>query len=118
MDKIVYIIVAFLLVISCMPKDNPKVTITNNSEIFFDSIKVFSSIRNQTVFYKIGKHQKVKGRILFDEKNKGDGAYQVLIYEKDSLYINRSFGYYTNGASLNYRFDILIEKDTLIIDEK
>jgi len=106
-----------LLIVSCFHRKEPKITIINNSGNLYDSIKVCASEKNSTLFYNVKSKSIVKGKILFDESEKSDGCYKIFLYQKDSLKLNNCFGYYTNGASLNYKFDIKIEKDSLIIDE-
>jgi len=105
-----------LLIVSCFHRKEPKITIINNSGNLYDSIIVFTSVNKPTLFYNVKNKGIVKGKILFDESNKSDGCYKILLYQKDSLKFNNCFGYYTNGASLNYKFDIKIEKDSLIVD--
>lgn len=106
------------LVYSCLPKKEPRVIIVNNTKITLDSVKVFANSNNPTTFFSLKENEKVKGRIVFDRNKKGDGSYSILVYKKDSIFVSKGFGYYTNGASLNYRFDIKIEPDTLIIKSK
>lgn len=117
--KIFFVLFTFQIVLfSCFPKKNPKVSIENLSNYTIDSIKVFTSSNLPTVFYSLKTKNKVEGNILFDRTKKGDGCYKIRIYKKDSLVYGKCFGYYTNGSSLNYSFDIKIEPDTLVIKSK
>lgn len=103
---------------SCIPRNEPLISIENSSLISYDSIIVFTSYNMPTKFYNVSSNDKVGGKIMFDNNKKGDGCYKIRIYKKDSLTFGNCFGYYTNGASLNYKFDIKIEPDTLIIKSK
>ncbi|MCX7551702.1 hypothetical protein [Xanthomarina sp. F2636L] len=107
-----------LLIFSCFPRKEPGISISNNCDVDYDSIKVFTSIEKPTLFYNIKANSRVKGKILFDNNKKGDGCYKILVYKEEILKFNDCFGYYTNGASLNYGFEISIESDTLIVKSK
>jgi len=106
------------LFFSCIPSKEPKLTIVNNSDIDYDSIKVFTTIEKPTIFYNVLIDSRVKGKILFNSKKKGDGCYKINLFNDGSLIKKECFGYYTNGASGNYSFKVMIEKDTIRIESK
>lgn len=117
--KFFFVLFTFQIVLfSCFPKKNPKVSIENLSNYTIDSIKVFTSSNLPTVFYSLKTKNKVEGNILFDRTRKGDGCYKFALYKNGSLFKHQCFGYYTNGASLDRGFDISILKDTIIIKTK
>ena len=107
-----------LNLLSCLPRNEPKIFIENKANITLDSIKIFTSSSLPTVFYLIKNNEKVKGKVLFDKKNKGDGCYEIEVFQKDILINYQCFGYYTNGSSLNREFRMTIKKDTIIINSK
>lgn len=117
MKKTIIISLLTLNFLSCLPKSEPDVVIVNNTNSSFDSIRVFANNSKPTTFFSLGENEKVKGKIEFDRKKKGDGSYSILAYNKGSVVRSQGFGYYTNGASLNYAFKIVIKKDTIHIEE-
>ena len=48
-------------------------------------------------------------------KSNTDGSYQIKIYA--NKFRQHQFGYYTNGLPLNSGFNILIQKDTINVQE-
>tara|TARA_R110000868_G_scaffold411447_4_gene704015 strand:+ start:284 stop:637 length:354 start_codon:yes stop_codon:yes gene_type:complete len=117
MKKLLSIII-IVFFSSCTPINEPKLIIENNSKITFDSIKVFTSISFPTIFYSLKPNQKAKGKVLFDVSKQGDGCYKIVIYSKGDIFKKECFGYYTNGSSLNRKFNITIEKDTIKVTSK
>lgn len=115
MKKIIIVLILISNLLSCLPKSEPNVLIVNKTNMTFDSIRVFANDKNPTTFYSLRENEKVKGRIVFDRNKKGDGTYSVLVYKNGNVINSQGFGYYTNGASLNYSFKIKIEKDTIVI---
>jgi hypothetical protein len=106
-----------LAIISCI-QENPVITISNNTEINYDSIKVYSTPNFPTIFRNLGSKETMDGQILFDNKNTSDGAYTIQIYENGIIIRHESFGYYTNGRSLNRKIKVVIEPDTLKVSFK
>lgn len=116
--KSLLIIIIIVFCKSCIPINEPKLIIENNSNTTFDSIKVYTSIKLPTSFYSLKPNQKTNGSILFDKTNKDDGCYKIIIYSKGHIFKRECFGYFTNGASLNREFSIKIEKDTIKVFSK
>ncbi len=112
------IIVLVLFLNSCLPKKTPHLVIENNTKYTFDSIMAYTTVKLPTVFYSVEPNSIVKGVFLFDKDKQGDGNYKIAIYRNGSLFQNKGFGYYTNGASLNRKFNISIETDTIKVDSK
>lgn len=102
---------------SCI-KDQPEIRIINNSDMAYDSIQVFSSERMKTVFKNVKPGDRTNGMITFDDSNAGDGCYKLLLFKNGEIFKNECFGYYTNGKSLNRKFNIFIEADTIKIVSK
>jgi len=102
---------------SCV-KDQPAIRIVNNSGIAYDSIQIFASEHKKTVFKNVKPKDKMNGIIAFDDKNIGDGCYKLLLFKDGDLFKNECFGYYTNGGSLDRKFNITIETDTIKIVSK
>jgi hypothetical protein len=116
--KILISILSLIFFNSCIPVNEPELIIENNSNITFDSIKVFTTIKLPIVFYSLKPNQKAKGNILFDKSKQGDGCYKIVIYSKGNIFKKECFGYYTNGSSLNRKFSIKIEQDTIKVISK
>lgn len=117
MKKKLLIITIVFFIKSCIsPSDEPILIIKNKSEITIDSIVTYTSINLLTTFYSLSPNEKIEGKILFDKRNKDDGCYNMIIYNKGSILRKKCFGYYTNGGSLHRRFTITIEKDTIKIN--
>lgn len=112
-STIIIIIIISVLLTSCLPRNEPKIIVKNNTNIKFDSIRVYTSINLPTIFYELKPNQSVKGKILFDKNKKGDGCYKITIHKNGDVSKKECFGYYTNGASLSRKFNIYIEKDTM-----
>jgi len=111
-------LILFVLTFSmfgCFIRDNPKVKVVNKSNLILDSVVVFAASNEKTIFKKIKINEKQHGKISFKNIPNVDGGYMVQVYYNGFLIKERGFGYYTNGGSLDYGFDIIIEKDTIII---
>lgn len=115
MKKIFFLLLITLLFYSCLIRDNPKITIINNSKEEIDSIEVFASSLDRTTFRHIKPNEKRKGIISFKNVPNQDGAYGIFIYNKGINTIQQPFGYYTNGGSIDYEFKVFIENDTIIV---
>ena len=112
--KRICIFLVYCFFISCV-KDQPKIRIVNNSGMAYDSIHIFALEYKKTVFKNIKPGDKMEGVIVFDDKNTGDGCYKLLLFKNEDLIKNECFGYYTNGKSLDRKFNITIETDTIKI---
>ncbi len=99
----------------CILSDNPKVKVVNKSNLLLDSIVVFATPSDKTIFKKIRINEKKYGTISFKNVPNTDGGYMIQTYKDGIIIKERGFGYYTNGGSLDYGFSIVIEKDTIII---
>ncbi len=117
MKKYILVVLVLLLAIGCI-RDNPKVKIINDSGVVIDSAEIFATSKNKLLFKDIEIGQKRQGTISFDKVPEIDGSYQVILYKKGRILLQRPFGYYTNGASLNYSFRIIVEPDKIIIESK
>lgn len=113
MKKISLLLIG-LAFIGCV-KNNPTVTITNNSSQIYDSIYVYASKTNPSVFKNIKSNDKVTGVIVFDNTIQEDGSYTIRLFKNNEAVRQKSFGYYTNGASLDSNFEIVIESDSIKI---
>lgn len=111
------ILIILVLSVSCIRQD-PKITVYNNSGITYDSISVSTIGGQSTVFRNVEGKSRSKGIIDFANTLGNDGCYTIEIYKNDSIIRRKNFGYYTNGASLNYSFKVNIESDTIIVSEK
>ncbi|MGV8090406.1 MAG: hypothetical protein AB2L24_00890 [Mangrovibacterium sp.] len=115
MKRLLFIIPFALF--ACIP-DNPGIEISNNTMVKYDSIKVFSTPNIPTIFKNVRPKDDLNARILFDKNNLSDGAYTIQIYKDGKIVRYKSFGYYTNGKSLNRKIKVVIEPDTLKVSFK
>jgi hypothetical protein len=115
MKKQILLFLFPLSVISCV-QNEPSLLLINNSGEQYDSIHVFSKPSLPTTFNHFLTGDKRKGKILFENNDKSDGAYGIKLYKGGKVVRSEYFGYYTNGASLNSGFKITIEKDTIVIE--
>lgn len=111
------IIFILILLLGCV-KDHPNVIVINKSNMFFDSIQVYATPKKPTTFKNIKSNITFRGEILFDESMSSDGAYTIQLFKGNDTLKNYSFGYFTNGASLNRAFMIEVKNDTIIINSK
>lgn len=111
------IFVLSVLLFSCI-KENPQIIIENDTQIKFDSIKVFTTPNIPTIFRNVEPKFTLKGQINFDKTSLSDGGYTIQIFKDGKIYRQNNFGYYTNGRPLNRKFDIVIEPDTLKVSFK
>tara|TARA_B110000093_G_scaffold177055_1_gene213439 strand:- start:175 stop:531 length:357 start_codon:yes stop_codon:yes gene_type:complete len=117
--KKVLIIITIYFLNSCNPMiDNPKLIIENKSDVTFDSIKAYTSLKFPTTFYSLKPNKIAKGKIVFNPNEKNDGCYKLIVYRKGNEFNKTCFGYYTNGSSLNQEFKIMIENDTIKVVSK
>lgn len=91
-----------------------KVTITNKSATLVEDVK-FTTSENlgELKFDKIEPHKSVSG-FLSMEDNKSDGNYVLEFTRMSGKRESNSYGYYTNGATLDSWVEFSIEKDTVI----
>ena len=102
---------------SCV-SDKPRVSIFNRSQITYDSIIVFSTLNSKVVFNNVKPKDVVKGKMIFDNKTATDGGYNIKLFVNNRMVKEKRFGYYTNGASLNRSFEIIIESETIRVNSK
>jgi len=114
MKKITILFIVLSTLISCLFRDNPIVKIKNSSNKTIDSIEIFAYTSHKTVFKNVKPNERVKGIIELNNLSNNDGNYNIKVYS-NNLMKQQSFGYFTNGASLDYQFNIAIEKDTILI---
>lgn len=114
--KSLIIISSLLLLQSCKDKVKAKFEVTNSSEKSIDSISVKASNDNSNIEYFTLHPGESKIYWLDMSDLKVDGNYQ-LSYKKDSdNFKEKSFGYFSNGLSLEETIKIEIRKDTLTIE--
>lgn len=109
---LVYLVLLFLG--SCV-RDSPMFILKNESTKTFDSIQIYTSDRLKTVLKSVRPKDVRDGEIFFDSRNNNDGCYKLTLFKNGNIICNDCFGYYTNGASLNYKFVIIITNDSIIV---
>lgn len=117
MKNLITVIIIFISLNSCI-RDNPKIKIQNKSSIILDSVLVYVTPENKTVFKNINISEIKRGIISFKNVPNTDGGYLVQVFKNGDLIKENGFGYYTNGKSLDYGFNITIKNDTILVDYK
>lgn len=113
MKKVIYLLLMIVLV-SCFDKEpKPKFILKNKSNQLLDSIIIGVFKYDSTKLTDVKKNETRWGKIIFNEKIISDGDYFVEVYAGDKLLNLKRFGYYTNGAPLNKKFNIIIYKDSI-----
>ncbi|MBQ4913525.1 hypothetical protein J8L85_03695 [Maribacter sp. MMG018] len=116
MRKIVFVSFFLIFFSSCV-KNGVTFEVKNQSGIQIDSVHITNGY-SSVVESNIGNGKSYSIFLPFDKgiKIRGDGSYQIRIYNKTS---NRemNFGYFSNGIPLAEEYEILIEKDTILFHE-
>lgn len=109
------LIITFLLT-SCTHKVIAEFKITNNTEYNIDSLKIEPNINLTEKYISLEQGETSSYQADMTSIPKTDGGYQIsfLINKQKETQV---FGYYTNGYPLEKRTKIIIEKDTILIDQ-
>ena len=103
-----------LLFTACL-SDKPKVTIKNDNSVDYDSISVFANDK-KTIFKNVSSGDSVTGEIYFSENNTSDGTYSIRLFKDGEISKSKTFGYYSHGSPQNSRFNIIIKKDSILVE--
>lgn len=106
-----YYLLVFIFIVGCV-KNNPSFTLKNKTDFIIDKVEIGIKSNTINTINEIAKGSKIKGNIEINENLKGDGSYFVKVYY-DSIKIEKNFGYYTNGKSINNNFYIVVKSDTI-----
>ena len=105
-----------LLFIGCGYKNKPDLIIVNNSGSDFILAYTTTTYGVDSLYLKPLKNgRKSEMSLLISDSIKADGCYLFHAEGSDGRVIDKCFGYYTNGASLNRGFKLMIEEDTVLI---
>ena len=112
--KNVFFILVFIFIFSC--KYGVDFEVKNKSNTIIDSLNI-SNGYDEIRFGIIGIGE-VRSEVLKFTNNtpNNDGSYKIEYYY-GKLFRKESFGYYSNGIPLNSSFSIVIEKDSIRINE-
>lgn len=116
MNNQIYLLIMIFIFTSC-EWDNPKIKIINNSGELITSLEYGVKIGNLDQVDTLHSGDELVSKIVFSEDVKGDGAY-ILKFEKNGESHNKSFGYYTNGSTLDRKIIVDIKPDTIIYTYK
>jgi len=112
--KYILFSISFFLLISC--KYGADFEIQNNTKSNIDSVIVTNGF-NSFKLYNIKFNNKKEGFLDFKKNNpKHDGQYIMQLFIKDSIK-RKAFGYYSNGSPSGSKFKIMIENDTILVNE-
>lgn len=91
--------------------------VQNNTKSNIDSLIITNGF-NSLKFYNIAPNDKEKGILDFSKNNgsNNDGNYKINISSMN-YYRYQFFGYYSNGTPSESKFKIMIENDTILINE-
>jgi hypothetical protein len=92
--------------------DNPRITINNNTKETLTEIEFGIESAFIADVDSLAARESYASKIIFDERVKGDGAY-ILKYNVSGVQHTHSFGYFTNGKSMNRLINVDIETDTI-----
>ena len=95
-------------------KTNPSFTAVNRSSLTIDSLIISNNEKFRIKFLNIEPDGIVDGIIDMSGTPIKDGNYFLIVYH-DNEERSKHFGYFTNGASLDYHFGIRIENDTILV---
>lgn len=112
MKKLIFISI-ILIVISCKPVVDFEVL--NKSNVNIDSL-IISNGYDKIRFGRIDVNEAKEGFLEFSREIINDGGYSIEFYSRE-FYKKENFGYYSNGIPSNSSFRIVIEKDTIKINE-
>jgi len=114
--KILGLIIMILVWTSCTSKVIANFEIVNNTGHEIDSLKIEPNTSEMGKFISIKKEGKVKYKSDMTGIMKVDGAYELsflLNKQKKTMW----FGYYTNGYPLEKVTKIVMERDTILINQ-
>ena len=111
-----YILLATISSFSCSNNLGNNFEIKNDTSFEIDSVIVTNGI-HQVKLKELKANEKRIGFIDFKIGNpKHDGNYEVKVYNKKQR-LKELFGYYSNGMPSNSEFEIILKKDTIVINE-
>ena len=113
MSRILYLLIFLFSLSSCI-KNCPTFTVVNRSGAVIDSLTISNLEGYSKTFRSIEPGAIVDGCIDMQGTPPVDGSYGLYVYQEGKRVV-KGFGYYTNGASLDYHFGISVERDSIII---
>mgnify|MGYP003669957362 CR=1 FL=1 len=112
--KYIFFLINIFILTSC--KYGVDFEIQNNAKNDIDSVIVTNGF-NYLKFNDIKFNEKKEGFLDFKKNNpKHDGQYFLKVFTKNSIK-EKPFGYYSNGGPSGSKFKIIVENDTLLINE-
>ncbi|WPZ11522.1 hypothetical protein [Roseivirga spongicola] len=104
---------------SCFPKDEPSITIINNSDDIIRDVYYWPS-RLDTIRAQISIESGDKIQDKFNlEEVETDGSYLVSFRRGNNTDLEKvNFGYFTLGASLDRNFTLIVMSDTVLVNSK
>ena len=92
--------------------DNPRITINNNTKETLTEIEFGIESAFIADVDSLAARESYASKIIFDESVKSDGSYFIK-YNVSGVQHIHSFGYFTNGKSMNRLITVDIETDTI-----
>lgn len=115
MKYFAFIVFVVSLLFACQSSVSTAFMITNKTDLTIDSIKITAFQHPQNSNYiKLEPGQSQSYLLDMTALPKTDGSYLILY--KDAIHKKLQFGYYTNGVPLEKVTNIIIERDTVIVD--
>lgn len=107
-----YLIWIIIFALSSCSMDNPRIEIKNNTKDVITDLEFGIDYGNMNKIDSLLSGKSFSSKIIFDDSIIGDGSY-ILKYNINDVQKVHSFGYFTNGKSMNSRITVNIETDTV-----
>ena len=107
-----------IAIFSCANNKKTKIRINNNTNYIIDSLVItYGTEKESKKYIKSNINSKEIIDTTFNMNMKGiDGVYFLEAFQKNRT-LEKSFGYYSNAVFKNNTFNLVIQKDTIVVSE-
>lgn len=107
--KLVRLFVLIVLLPSCSNKKNKLTTliVCNKSANKIDSVKI-ASYEVNVMFTDLLQNEVRNQAVYINAPRNTEGAFTIVIFQKDSIVFAGSFGYFSNGFAMKEKYKINI----------
>ena len=116
MRVLIFYFLFMYIAIRCGDTVNIKMKVKNELQYIIEEIVLKTNGGSELLYKDILPNELIELRLDMTDIPKTDGNY-IIEYCINDLNVVRSFGYYSNGHPINNRYEIGIQKDTVIIKE-
>ena len=104
-----------MLLFSCN-QSTKKITVVNNNSFVIDSVRINSS--NLKLVYKnIRPNASITKKFIWNIKTDYEGAFSYIIYQKDTVKAQGTFGYFANDYDIESEYTVSISNGYKIREE-